>query len=69
MSDVADKIYAATGLVLNAEAAAALERLIKQEKRKALLEAADLCDQLDEHGGGICAIAIREMAHEGEGNE
>jgi hypothetical protein len=39
--------------------------------KEALLEAADLCDQLSEHTGGICAIAIREMADpaKGEGDE
>jgi hypothetical protein len=40
MSDIADKIYAATGLVLGTETAAAMERFIKQEKRDALAEAA-----------------------------
>jgi hypothetical protein len=34
MSDIADKIYAATGLTLNAEAAAAIERLIQAENEK-----------------------------------
>jgi cell division protein FtsB len=34
MTDIADKIYAATGLTLNAEAAAAIERLIKAENEK-----------------------------------
>jgi len=44
MTDIADKIYAATGLVLNAETAAAMERFIKQEKREALEEAAQEMD-------------------------
>ncbi len=47
--------------------------LVAKAKRDALEEAADLCDQLDEYGGGICAIAIRGMAEaalaKGEGNE
>lgn len=34
MSDIADKIYAATGLTLGAEAAAAIERLIQAENEK-----------------------------------
>jgi len=34
MSEIADKIYAATGLTLNAEAAAAIERLIQAENEK-----------------------------------
>jgi hypothetical protein len=61
MSDIADKIYAATGLVLNAETTAAMERFIKQEKHDAMLEMADLCDEFWEHSPGICAIAIREL--------
>ena len=40
MSDIADKIYAATGLTLNAEAAAAIGRLIQQAKCDAREEAA-----------------------------
>jgi hypothetical protein len=40
MSDIADKIYAATGLTLNAEAAAAIGQMIQQAKRDALEEAA-----------------------------
>jgi hypothetical protein len=39
MIDIADKIYAATGLTLNAEAAASIERLIQQARRDALEEA------------------------------
>lgn len=34
MNDIADKIYAATGLTLGAEAAAAIERLIQAENEK-----------------------------------
>jgi hypothetical protein len=34
MSDIADKIYAATGLTLGAEAAAAIGRLIQVENEK-----------------------------------
>ena len=34
MSDIADKIYAATGLTLNAEAAAAIEKMIQAESEK-----------------------------------
>ena len=40
MSDIADKIYAATGLTLNAEAATAIGQMIQQAKRDALAEAA-----------------------------
>jgi len=48
MSEIADKIYAATGLTLNAEAAAAIERLIQAENEKlraALQSVLDACDQ------------------------
>ena len=34
MTDIADKIYAATGLTVNAETAAAIERLIQAENEK-----------------------------------
>lgn len=61
MTDLADKIYEATGLVLGTETAAAMERFIKQEKHDAMLEMADLCDDFWEHTPGICAIAIREL--------
>ena len=34
MTDIADKIYAATGLTLGAEAAAAIEKMIQVENEK-----------------------------------
>jgi hypothetical protein len=40
MTDIADKIYAATGLTLNAEAAAKIGQMIQQARRDALEEAA-----------------------------
>lgn len=40
MSDIADEIYATTGLTLNAEAAAAIGQMIQQARRDALAEAA-----------------------------
>jgi hypothetical protein len=40
MSEIADKIYAATGLTLGAEAAAKIGQMIQQAKRDALAEAA-----------------------------
>jgi len=40
MSDIADKIYAATGLTLNAEAAAAIGQMIQQARRDGREEAA-----------------------------
>jgi len=45
MSDISDKIYAATGLTLGAEAAASIERLIQAENEKlraALIEINEL---------------------------
>jgi hypothetical protein len=39
MIDIADKIYAATGLTLGAEAAAAIGQMIQQARRDALKEA------------------------------
>ena len=36
MSDIADKIYAATGLTINAEAAAKIGQMIQQARRDAL---------------------------------
>jgi len=39
MTDIADKIYAATGLTLNAEAAAKIGQMIQQARRDALEEA------------------------------
>jgi len=38
-NDIADKIYAATGLTLNAEAAAKIGQMIHQARRDALEEA------------------------------
>lgn len=40
MIDIADKIYAATGLTLNAEAAAAIGQMIQQARRDGREEAA-----------------------------
>jgi hypothetical protein len=40
MSDIADKIYAATGLTLGAEEAAKIGQMIQQARRDALEEAA-----------------------------
>ena len=41
-NDIADKIYAATGLTLNAEAAAKIGQMIQQAQREALKEAAQM---------------------------
>lgn len=40
MTDIADKIYAATGLTLNAEAAAKVGHMIRLARRAAMEEAA-----------------------------
>jgi hypothetical protein len=44
MTDLADKIYEATGLTLNAEAVEAIGRMITQGRRDALEEAAQVAD-------------------------
>lgn len=42
MTDIADKIYAATGLTLGAEAAAKIGQMIQKARRDALEEAAQM---------------------------
>lgn len=44
MSDIADRIYAATGLTLNAEAAAKIGHMIRLARRAALEEAAQVAE-------------------------
>jgi hypothetical protein len=44
MSDIADKIYAATGLTLGAEAAAKIGQMIQQARRDALEKCILICD-------------------------
>jgi len=44
MSDIADKIYAATGLTLNAEAAAKVGHMIRLARQAALEEAARMAE-------------------------
>jgi hypothetical protein len=51
MSDIADKIYAATGLTLGAEAAAKIGQMIQQARRDALKEAARVVEMIAEWGG------------------
>lgn len=46
MSDIADKIYAATGLTLGAEAAAAIGRLIQVENEKLRAAVQDLAKHI-----------------------
>lgn len=47
MSDIADKIYAATGLTLNAEAAAKVGHMIRLARQEAANEIEKLRDALD----------------------
>jgi len=51
MSEIADKIYAATGLTLNAEATAKIGQMIQQARRNALEEAASLVDDVHQWDG------------------
>ena len=51
MTDIADKIYAATGLTLNAEAAAKIGQMIQQARRDALEEAARIAENEPEPEG------------------
>jgi len=44
MIDIADKIYAATGLTLNAEAAAKVGHMIKEARRDARGECISICN-------------------------
>jgi len=44
MTDIADKIYAATGLTLNAEAAAKVGHMIRLARRVALGECISICN-------------------------
>ena len=47
MSDIADKIYAATGLTLGAEAAAAIGQMIQVENEKLRAKQADRIAELE----------------------
>jgi len=69
MSDIADKIYAATGLTLNAEAAAAIERLIQAEIEKlraALRAIAEDCEADYPPSHGAIKYAARAALGEKE---
>lgn len=60
MSDIADKIYAATGLTLNSEAAAAIGRLIQVENEKLRAKADSIYAEMLE----IKATRIAELEEE-----
>jgi hypothetical protein len=51
MIDIADKIYAATGLTLGAEAAAKVGHMIRLARQAALEEAASLVDDVHQWDG------------------
>jgi hypothetical protein len=67
MSDIADKIYAATGLTLNAEAAAKIGHMIRLARQAALEEAARVVEGMSKvfHPSQVitdrCAAAIRAL--------
>ena len=46
MTDIADKIYAATGLTLSADAAVKIGHMMRLARKSALLEAADEIEKL-----------------------
>jgi len=66
MSDIADKIYAATGLTLNAEAAAAIERLIQAESEKLRAENKRLRAAFQKYFGQSEATNVRAALGEKE---
>ena len=69
MTDIADKIYAATGLTLNAEAAAAIGRLIQAENEKlraALRAIAEDCEADYPPSHGAIKYAARAALGEKE---
>jgi hypothetical protein len=69
MSDIADKIYAATGLTLNAEAAAAIGQMIQAENEKlraALRAIAEDCEADYPPSHGAIKYAVRAALGEKE---
>jgi hypothetical protein len=65
MTDIADKIYAATGLTLNAEAAAAIGQMIQAENEKlraALTNAAAVIGSLYAFAETADAVSISGVA-------
>ena len=62
MSDIADKIYAATGLTLGAEAAAASGRLIQAENEKLLAALQWLLNDLEDYPASARPIAAYDNA-------
>ena len=66
MSDIADKIYAATGLTLNAEAAAAIGQMIQAENEKLRAENERLRAAFQKYFGQSEATNVRAALGEKE---
>lgn len=62
MSEIADKIYAATGLTLGAEAAASIERLIQAESEKLRAALQWLLNDLQDYPASARPIAAYDNA-------
>jgi len=61
MSDIADKIYAATGLTLNAEAAAKIGQMIQQARRDAREQVARYHDLMAKMAGSSTELQRRSL--------
>ncbi len=59
MSDIADKIYAATGLTLGAEAAAAIRQMIQQARHDAREQVARYHDLMAKMAGSSTELQRR----------
>ena len=66
MSDIADKIYAATGLTLGAEAATAIGRLIQVENEKLRAAVQDLAKHIWRGDWDKLKPETRELLGEGK---
>ena len=62
MSEIADKIYAATGLTLGAEAAAAIGRLIQAENEKLRAALQWLLNDLEDYPASARPLAAYDNA-------
>jgi hypothetical protein len=62
MSDIADKIYAATGLTLGAEAAAAIGQMIQAENEKLRAALQWLLNDLEDYPASARPIAAYDNA-------
>jgi hypothetical protein len=61
MSDIADKIYAATGLTLGAEAAAKIGQMIQQARRDAREQVARYHDLMAKMAGSSTELQRRSL--------